>query len=236
MAQITLTVLMPCLNEAEAIAFCIGEAKQFIEENRISAEILIVDNGSVDDSVQIAESLGARVVQEKKQGYGYAIRAGIREAKGSYIIMGDCDGSYDFYHIGTFLQKLKDGYSLVVGNRFNKSMEKNAMPFLHRYVGVPVLSTLARYRFGIKEVHDFHCGLRGFVKAEAVNLTFHTGGMEFATEMIAVFAESGARIGEISVTLRKDKRSGPSHLRTFRDGWRHLNYILKRRKTKRQPQ
>lgn len=224
----TLTILMPCLNEEAAVAFCIGEAKQFIQENRISAEILLVDNGSSDASVRIATELGARIIVEKEQGYGHAIRAGIRAAKGKYIIMGDCDGSYDFRNLTSFIEKLDAGYSLVVGNRFCAGMEKGAMPLLHRYIGVPVLSWLARKRFGIEEVKDFHCGLRGFCREEAQQLPFHTGGMEFATEMIVEFAASGAKICEIPVALRKDKRSGPSHLRTFRDGWRHLSYIIKK--------
>lgn len=236
MAQITLTILMPCLNEAEAIAFCIKEAKQFIEESRISAEILIVDNGSRDASAQIAMEQGVRVVKEKEPGYGYAIRTGIQAAKGSYIVMGDCDGSYDFRNLHAFIEKLEEGASLVVGNRFCQSMEKNAMPPLHRYVGVPVLSWLARKSFGIEEVRDFHCGQRAFLREAALKLPFQTGGMEFATEMIVEFAASGAKICEVPVVLRQDKRSGPSHLRTVRDGWRHLSYIMMNRKTKRQPQ
>lgn len=229
MEQIILTILMPCLNEAESLAFCIREAQQFVSESEITAEILVVDNGSEDDSVAIASELGARVVVEEQKGYGQAIRTGIREAKGTYVIMGDSDGSYDFYHLQPFVEQLKAGYSLVVGNRFAKQMEKGAMPYLHRYFGVPLLSVLARKCFHITEIHDFHCGQRGFVREVASCLSFTTTGMEFATEMIVEFALSGGSICEIPVVLRKDKRSGASHLRTFRDGWRHLKYIVRKR-------
>lgn len=229
MEQIILTILMPCLNEAESLAFCIKEAQQFIKESKITAEILVADNGSKDNSVAIAEELGARVVVEEQKGYGQAVRTGIREARGIYVIMGDSDGSYDFYHLQPFVEQLKAGYSLVVGNRFAKPMEKGAMPFLHRYFGVPLLSAIARRCFHVKEIRDFHCGLRGFVRESANRLSFTTTGMEFATEMIVEFALSGADICEIPVVLRKDKRSGASHLRTFRDGWRHLKYIVRKR-------
>ena len=225
-----LTILMPCLNEEETIAFCIREAQQFIRESRINAEILIVDNGSVDASSQVARDLGARVVVEEKHGYGNAVRAGIREAKGTYIIMGDCDGSYDFCNLSPFMKKLDAGFSLVVGNRLCREMEKGAMPPLHRHLGVPLLSCLARVRFQIDGVHDFHCGQRGFCRETAQKMLFKTEGMEFATEMIVEFAQAGERICEIPIVLRKDRRNGKSHLRTFRDGWRHLRYIVTRRK------
>lgn len=228
MEQIILTILMPCLNEAESLAFCIREAQRFVKESKIAAEILVVDNGSRDGSAAIASELGARVVVEERKGYGQAIRTGIREAKGTYVIMGDSDGSYDFYHLQPFVEQLNEGYALVVGNRFAKQMEKGAMPFLHRYFGVPLLSAIARKCFCIKEVKDFHCGQRGFVREAASRLSFTTTGMEFATEMIVEFALSGACICEIPVVLRKDKRSGASHLRTFRDGWRHLTYIVRK--------
>lgn len=229
MAQKILTILMPCLNEEETIAFCIREAQLFIQESGIVAEILVVDNGSEDASGQIARDLGARVVAEEKRGYGYAVRAGIREAEGKYIIMGDCDGSYDFRKLQQILEKLEAGYSLVVGNRLRGEIEQDAMPFLHRYIGVPVLSWLAHRRFRINEVQDFHCGLRGFSKEVAQQLKFCTDGMEFATEMIVEFAMAGERICEVPIVLRADKRSGSSHLRTFRDGWRHLKYIIAKR-------
>jgi len=229
MTEKTLTILMPCLNEEESIAFCIHEAQQFIWESGVVAEILIVDNGSKDASGQIAKELGARVVTEENRGYGCAVRAGIREAEGKYIIMGDCDGSYDFRNLQQILDMLEAGYSLVVGNRFRGEVERRAMPFLHRYIGVPLLSWIACRHFGIKTVRDFHCGLRGFSKEAAQQLKFCTDGMEFATEMIVEFAMAGECICEVPVVLRADKRSGPSHLRTFRDGWRHLKYIVTKR-------
>jgi len=225
----TLTILMPCLNEEETIAFCIREAWRYVEASQLEAEILIVDNRSTDGSAQIARELGARVVAEEKCGYGNAIQAGIQAAQGKYIIMGDCDGSYDFTNLEPFIEKLESGYSLVVGNRMCREMEKDAMPFFHRYLGVPFLSWVARKRFGIKEVQDFHCGQRGFCRKTAQDLQFRTDGMEFATEMIVEFAAAGARICEIPIALRRDKRSGSSHLRPLRDGWRHLRYIMMKR-------
>lgn len=230
MAEKLLTILMPCLSEEETLAFCIREAQQYIRECRMEAEILVVDNGSTDKSSQIAQELGARVVTEMKHGYGNAICKGIYEAKGKYIIMGDCDGSYAFRNLNRFLEQLEAGCSLVVGNRFTNDMEKGAMPFLHRYVGVPFLSWLARKRFDIQAVRDFHCGQRGFIKDTAQQLSFRTEGMEFATEMIVEFAMAGERIGEVPIVYRRDKRSGSSHLRTFRDGWRHLRYIMTKKK------
>ena len=229
MTETILTIMMPCLNEAETLAFCMHEAKQFIDESGIPAEILVVDNGSLDESVHIAKDAGARVVVEEKQGYGYAIRTGFMVAKGDYIIMGDCDGSYDFCNLMPYIEKLKAGYALVVGNRLSSKMEKGAMPFLHRYIGVPGLSWIARKRFGIDEVQDFHCGLRGVRKDAIQQFQFCTGGMEFATEMIVEFANAKERICEVPIVFRRDRRSGRSHLRTFRDGWRHLKYILEKR-------
>lgn len=230
MGKTMLTILMPCLNEAETLLFCINEAKQFIKSSGIAAEILIADNGSTDNSIEIATAAGARVIVEEKRGYGYAVRAGIQAAEGKYIIMGDCDGSYDFTKLQPFVEKMEVGFALVVGNRLHAEMEKKAMPFLHRYIGVPGLSYLAAKRFGIDCVQDFHCGLRGFYADVAKKLPFSTGGMEFATEMIAEFARTGVDICEVQIRFRKDKRSGNSHLRTFRDGWRHMWYIMKKRK------
>ncbi len=219
-----LTILMPCLNEEKTIAFCINEAKEYILESKIDAEILIADNGSEDASVRIAESLGARVINVTEPGYGAAIRAGIAAAQGEYIIMGDSDGSYDFKNLDGFVKKLREGYCLVMGNRFRGGIERGAMPFLHR-LGVPALSFLARLRCGAK-VGDFHCGLRGFDAETARKLQLTSPGMEFATEIICRFARSGAKICEIPTPLRKDRRGRRPHLRTFRDGWRHLRYII----------
>lgn len=224
--MIELTILMPCLNESESIAFAIGEAQSFIQRSGISAEILIADNGSVDNSREIATSLGARVIEVSEKGYGNALRSGIANARGRYIIMGDCDGSYDFLNLESFVEKLREGYSLVMGNRYKGAIEKGAMPFSHRCIGVPLLSFLGRLRFNA-EVGDFHCGLRGFDTSLARELSFSCEGMEFATEMIAGFKKANVKICEIPTTLRRDKRSGKPHIRTIRDGLRHLKFILK---------
>ncbi|MBQ4136697.1 MAG: glycosyltransferase family 2 protein [Clostridia bacterium] len=218
------TFLMPCLNEAEALRFCIDEAKSAIERLELDAEILVADNGSSDNSVQIALENGARVTKVKARGYGSAIIGGINAAKGEYIIMGDCDGSYDFAHPDLFVSELRKGAALVMGNRFEGGIEKGAMPPSHK-IGIPLLSALARWRFKT-DVYDFHCGLRGFDRKTAAELDLACHGMEFATEMIARFAQSGAVITQIPTTLRCDKRSGGSHIRTVRDGFRHLKFIL----------
>lgn len=219
-----LTILMPCLNEEKSIEFCISEALECIKKHGISAEVLIADNGSSDNSVNIAKSLGARVVHVEKRGYGAALIGGINQASGKYIIMGDCDGSYDFSMLDSFLEKLREGYSLVVGNRFRGGIEKGAMSLSHK-IGVPLLSAAARLRYKAP-VGDFHCGLRGFERSTALSLDLRHSGMEFATEIIARFAKSGEKICEIPTPLRRDLRGGKSHLRTFRDGMRHLKFIL----------
>ena len=218
------TILMPCLNEAQSIAFCIEEAKRFISDFGLDAEILIADNGSEDGSADIAIRHGARVTSIQEKGYGAALIGGIQNAKGTYIIMGDADGSYDFGHLESFITALRGGYSLVVGNRFRGGIEPHAMPWLHR-IGVPVLSMLAKWRFHAP-VGDFHCGLRGFSREEALKLRLHCPGMEFATEIIAAFARSHAKICEVPTILRCDRRGRKSHIRTFRDGIRHLKYII----------
>lgn len=220
-----LTVLMPCLDEEKTIAFCINEAKRFIDESGISAEIVIADNGSTDRSADIAASLGARVVNVPEKGYGNALKGGIKASRGKYIIMGDCDMSYDFYHLSGFVDELRAGKKLVMGNRFSGGIEKGAMPFSHRYFGVPLLSLAGRIRYKTT-VGDFHCGLRAFDREAALALGLECGGMEFATEMIGNCALSGADIAEIPTVLRKDGRHGKSHLRSIPDGIRHLRYII----------
>lgn len=223
--NIELTILMPCLNEEKTIGFCIDEARRFIDRSGISAEILIADNGSSDRSAEIAERMGARVVRVQKKGYGNALIGGINAAYGKYIIMGDCDMSYDFYHLDLFVQKLRDGNALVMGNRFKGGIEKGAMPFSHKYFGVPALSLAGRIRYGTS-VGDFHCGIRGFDREKALSLGLKCEGMEFATEIIARFVKSGVKIAEIPVPLRRDGRNAKSHLRSIPDGLRHLNFIL----------
>ncbi len=223
--DIELTILMPCLNEEKTIGFCIGEATRFINESGINAEILIADNGSDDRSAEIAEGLGARVITINKKGYGNALIGGINAARGRYIIIGDCDMSYDFYKLDEFVARLREGYGLVMGNRFKGGIEKGAMPFSHRYFGVPALSLAGRIRYGTT-IGDFHCGIRGFDRKKAIELGLKCEGMEFSTEIIARFVKSGAKTTEIPVTLRKDGRNSKSHLMTIPDGLRHLNFIL----------
>ena len=219
-----LTILMPCLNEAETIATCIKKAAAFLERAKIKGEIVVADNGSTDHSVQIAEDLGARVVPVQTRGYGAALIAGIAAAKGRYTVMGDADDSYDFSALDAFVRALKDGADLVIGNRL-MDIQPNAMPFLHRYLGNPVLSFLGRLFFKIP-IGDFHCGLRAFDTAKINGLKLQATGMEFASEMIVRSALAGLRIAEVPTKLYPDGRNRPPHLRTWHDGWRHLKFLL----------
>lgn len=220
-----LTILMPCLNEVATIGSCIKEAQQFISRNKLNAEILIADNGSIDGSKEEAKRLGARVVCVEEKGYGSALRGGIQAARGKYIIMGDCDMSYDFLHLDPFLEALRQGNDFVMGNRFKGGISKGAMPPLHQYFGVPLLSFIGRRVYGIS-IGDFHCGLRGFKKEAIISLNLQAQGMEFATEMIGAYAKSHYRSIELPTTLKKDGRKGKSHLRSFRDGLRHMALML----------
>jgi len=224
-AQPELTILMPCLNEAETIGTCIEKARGFLSRTGINGEILIADNGSVDGSIAIAEKAGARVVPISEKGYGSALKGGIAAARGRYIIMGDADDSYDFSRLDLFVDKLRDGYDLVMGNRFKGGVEPGAMPPLHRYLGNPVLSFVGRLFFKIP-VGDFHCGLRGFSKKSVDDLGLATTGMEFASEMVVKSALTQYKIAEVPTTLKPDGRSRAPHLRTWRDGWRHLKFLL----------
>jgi len=226
MEELELTILMPCLNEEKTLGECIREAKRFIAESGINAEVLIADNGSTDRSEIVAYANNARLVTINEKGYGNALIGGIKSAKGKYIIMGDCDFSYDFYNLEGFMEKLREGYKLVVGNRFAGGIEKGAMPFSHRYIGVPFLSWLGRVKYKT-DVVDFHCGLRGFDRETVLQFDLKCGGMEFATEIIGCFAKSGETIAQIPTVLRKDKRNRKPHLNTIRDGIRHLRYIVK---------
>ena len=225
MNEVELTILMPCLNEEETIEVCIRKAKQFLSESNIAGEILIADNGSKDKSIEIAKRLGARVEEIVKPGYGAALLGGIQAAKGDYVIMGDSDDSYDFSRLENFMVALRAGNKLVMGNRFKGGIARGAMPFLHRYLGNPVLSFVGQVFFKIK-IGDFHCGLRGFHRQSILDLKLQTSGMEFASEMVVKSALANQKITEVPTTLSPDGRSRPPHLRTWRDGWRHLRFLL----------
>jgi hypothetical protein len=221
---VELTILMPCLNEAETIATCIDKANGFLSRSGVAGEILIADNGSSDGSVEYALAGGARVIAVTERGYGAALRAGIATARGRFVVIGDADDSYDFSCLDRFLEKLRDGCDLVMGNRFAGGIAPGAMPFLHRYLGNPVLSLIGRMlRSGIR---DFHCGLRGFRRDAILALDLWTPGMEFASEMVVRAALNGLVISEVPTTLAVDGRSCPPHLRTWTDGWRHLRFLL----------
>lgn len=220
-----LTILMPCLNEAKTIGNCIQQAQKFLGDYKIQGEILIADNGSKDGSDQIAQTLGARIVKIKEKGYGNAIRGGITVARGKYIIIGDADESYDFYHLMPFLNKLREGNDLAMGNRFKGGIEPGAMPPLHQYLGNPILSGIGKLFFKTP-INDFHCGLRGFSKESALKMDLHSSGMEFASEMVIKASLLKMNICEIPTTLSPDGRDRPPHLQTWRDGWRHLRFML----------
>ncbi|WCO00838.1 glycosyltransferase family 2 protein [Psychroserpens ponticola] len=224
-SKIELSIVMPCLNEAETLAICITKAQQFLDSNNVKGEIIIADNGSTDGSQLIANNLNARIVNVASKGYGHALRGGIEAAFGTYIIMADADDSYDFSHLMPFLKELRNGNELVMGNRFKGGIEKNAMPFLHKYLGNPVLSFVGRLFFKIK-IGDFHCGLRGFSKAAYSKLGLKTTGMEFASEMIVKAKLNDLSITEVPTKLSKDGRTRPPHLNTWNDGWRHLRFLL----------
>lgn len=223
--QYELTILMPCLNEAETLAVCIGKAKKYLEESGVNGEILIADNGSTDGSQQIARDNGARVVNVPEKGYGAALIGGCNGALGKYVIMGDADDSYDFLHLGSFVEKLREGYDLVMGNRFKGGIEPGAMPPLHRYLGNPVLSFIARLFFPCK-IGDYHCGLRGYNRESILKLGLVTTGMEYASEMVVKSTLNHLKIAEVPTTLKKDGRSHAPHLRSWSDGWRHLKFLL----------
>jgi glycosyltransferase involved in cell wall biosynthesis len=224
-SAVEVSVVMPCLNEAETLAACIQKAQEALEEGGLTAEIIVADNGSTDGSQVVARELGTRVVSVARKGYGSALIGGIDAAHGAYVVMGDADDSYDFGAIGPLVDKLREGYDLVVGNRFLGGIEPGAMPWLHRWVGNPVLTLISRLFFHTP-VGDMHCGLRAFRKDAYEALRLRATGMEFASEMVIKASLRGMRIAEVPVTLRPDGRSRPPHLRTWRDGWRHLRFML----------
>lgn len=223
--DIELTILMPCLNEAETLEVCIKKAFHFLEEYRVNGEVLIADNGSTDGSQEIARRCGARVTDVPVKGYGAALMGGCDAAYGRYVIMGDADDSYDFLHLMPFLEKLREGYDLVMGNRFRGGIAKGAMPWSHRYIGNPILSFIGRL-FYPSAIGDFHCGLRGYNREAIQKLDLQTTGMEYASEMVVKATLMNLKMAEVPTTLAPDGRSRPPHLRSFRDGWRHLKFLL----------
>lgn len=223
--NVELSIVMPCLNEAETLAICIEKAQSFFQRENVNGEVIIADNGSTDGSQEIAKNLNAIVVNVPQKGYGSALRGGIEAAKGKYVIMGDADDSYDFTNLLPYLTKLREGYDLVMGNRFKGGVKKGAMPFLHKYLGNPVLSFIGRLFFKT-DIGDFHCGLRGFSKEAYGKMDLQTTGMEFASEMIVKSSLKNLKIAEVPTILSPDGRTRPPHLNTWRDGWRHLRFLV----------
>lgn len=222
---IEVSVVMPCLDESETLASCIGKAQRALRDANIAGEVIVADNGSSDSSVEIAEKMGARVVNIQSRGYGNALMGGIAAASGKYVVMGDADESYDFGHVPRFVEQLRLGADVVMGNRFRGGIQKDAMPPLHRYVGNPVLTRIGRLFFH-SSVGDFYCGLRGFRKDAYERMGLRTTGMEFATEMVVKATLLRMRVAEVPTTLSPDGRSRPPHLRTWRDGWRTLRFFM----------
>lgn len=220
-----LSIVMPCLNEAETLRVCVGKARGFLAEHGVDGEVVIADNGSTDGSQAIAREAGARVVDVSERGYGAALMGGIEAAGGRFVIMGDADDSYDFTRLGPFLEALRGGADLVIGNRFAGGIAPGAMPPLHYYLGNPVLTGIGRIFFG-SPARDFHCGLRGFTRDAYRAMGLKTTGMEFASEMVVKATLLGMDVVEVPTTLSPDGRSRPPHLRSWRDGWRHLRFML----------
>lgn len=225
MEKFDYTILIPALNEENTIAICINKAKEFIKNNNLKSEILIADNASTDNTIKIAQKLGARVIEVEKRGYGAALIEGTKQAKGKYIIMGDADDSYNFLEIGDFIKELKKGYDFVIGNRLNGRIEKGAMPFSHRYIGTPFLTYLIKKKYKVN-IGDVNCGLRAYNKEKVLSLKCEYTGMEYASEMIIKAAKNNLKITEIPINFYKDKRNRTPHLNTIKDGIRHLKLIF----------
>jgi glycosyltransferase involved in cell wall biosynthesis len=223
--MIELSVILPCLNEAETLSKCVRTAQRALETMNVSGEVVVADNGSTDGSPEIAREAGACVVHIKERGYGAALRGGISHARGRYVIMGDCDGSYDLLRLDPFMEKLRAGYDLVMGNRFSGGIQPGAMPVLHKYLGNPILSRLGQFLYD-SPCGDFHCGLRGISSQAFTRLHLHSVGMEFASEMVVQAALHGLRVTEVPIMLWPHGRSRPSHLRAWSDGLRHLRLLL----------
>jgi hypothetical protein len=222
---VEVSVVIPCLNEANSLAYCVDKAKKAFQAAGLCGEVIVADNGSTDGSIQIAEEHGARVIRVAERGYGVALRAGIAGARGPFIIMGDADDSYDFADVPRFVEKLREGNDIVMGNRFSGEIKPGAMPPLHKYLGNPGLTALLNTFFHA-HIGDGYCGMRGFTRSLYDQLDLRSSGMEFALEMIIKSAQIGARIAEIPITLWPDKRGRAPHLRSFRDGWRSLRFML----------
>ncbi len=223
--KVELSIVLPCLNEELTVGNCVAQARSFLEHSGIIGEVIVADNGSTDRSVKIAEGNGARVVHVKNKGYGSALKGGFESARGRYIIMADADESYDLVNLMPFVEKLREGYDLVMGNRFKGGIRKGAMPWHHRYIGNPILSFTGQLFFRTP-AKDFHCGIRGFTKEAVKKMNLQTTGMEFASEIVVKASILGMKVTEVPTTLSPDKRDRPPHLRSFRDGWRHLRFLL----------
>jgi glycosyltransferase involved in cell wall biosynthesis len=222
-----LTILMPCLDEAMTVERCVQKARAYLQSRDIVGEVIVADNGSTDGSQGIAVAAGARLVQIDTKGYGAALTGGIEAANGRLVIMADADGSYDFVNLDSFVERLREGFELVVGNRFTGTIMPGAMPFLNRYLGNPVLSFIGRWLFS-SPVGDFHCGIRGFDRDAILALDLRATGMEFASEMVVKASLASLKIAEVPTTLHPDGRGRAPHLRPWRDGWRHLRFMLMR--------
>jgi glycosyltransferase involved in cell wall biosynthesis len=223
--SVDVSVVIPCLNEANSLGICIEKAQKALQDAQIRGEVVVGDNGSTDGSIEIAEKLGARVIRVPLRGYGAALKAAIRAARGAFIVMGDADDSYDFGEVPRFVEEWRKGNEVVMGNRFAGEIKPGAMPWHHKYIGNPGLSTLLNVLFR-SGIGDSHCGMRGFTREVFDRMDLRSSGMEFASEFVIKAAQIGAKTSEIPVTLWKDKRGRPPHLRSFRDGWRHLRFML----------
>ena len=223
--EVEVSVVIPCLNEARSIGDCVDTALSALRELGVPGEVVVSDNGSTDGSIEIAQEHGARVVHAEVKGYGSALRTGITESQGIFVILGDADGSHDFREIGRFIQKWREGADFVMGNRLHPDMKDGAMSWHHRHLGTPVLTGILNLFFGAR-VTDVNCGMRGMTRELAKQLDFRTNGMEFASESLIKAAKAGSRIAEVPITMWPDRRDRPPHLRSFRDGWRHLRVIM----------
>jgi len=224
-SPVEVSVVIPCLNEANSIGYCVEKALSAFQAAGLRGEVVVADNGSTDGSIELSQKLGARVVHAEQKGYGAALQAGIRASRGQFIVMGDADDSYDFTEVPRFVEAWRKGFDVVMGNRFKGEIKPGAMPWHHKYIGNPVLSGVLNVLFRA-DIGDSHCGMRGFTRAVFEKMDLRSTGMEFASEFVIKATQLGAKITEIPITLWKDKRGRPPHLRSFRDGWRHLRFML----------